>query len=207
MTDTPSPTEAIGLLLEQLRAGKPSAAEALIEHSLERLRRLTRRMLGDSPAVRRWHETDDVLQNASMRLLRALKEVKPESPRAFMGLAATQIRRELIDLARHDFGPHGDAGHHATDPALSPIRSGAAPLHAGADDASGPLTQLQWQEFHEQVQRLPGPEREVFELIFYQGLSQDVVARLLDVSVPTIKRRWRSARLALSEAASGDGAP
>ena len=52
-------------------------------------------------------QTDDVLQNAVVRLLRALEEVRPPSVRAFFGLAATQMRRELLDLARRYQGRGG----------------------------------------------------------------------------------------------------
>ncbi|MCD0463070.1 LamG-like jellyroll fold domain-containing protein [Roseiconus lacunae] len=77
----------------------------IIEHTLDRLRVLASKMLGRFPRVRRWAETDDVLQDSIIRLHRALAEVRPESPRQFYGLAATQIRRELIDLARKHDGP------------------------------------------------------------------------------------------------------
>ena len=48
-------------------------------------------------------ETGDVLQNALVRLLRAIEEVKPQTPRDFLTLATLQIRRELLDL----HGPYG----------------------------------------------------------------------------------------------------
>ncbi len=73
--------------------GDTEARNQIIDHTCERLRLLTRKMLRGYPSVRRWSETDDVLQNAMIRLHRSLAEVKPESPRQFYGLAATQIRR------------------------------------------------------------------------------------------------------------------
>jgi RNA polymerase sigma-70 factor (ECF subfamily) len=48
------------------------------------------------------------------------------------------------------------------------------------------------------VDRLPDDERETFQLIWYQGLTQAEVAALVDVSLRTVKRRWQSARLHLS---------
>src|SRR5438445_6691932 len=100
--------------LERMRAGDLTAREALFGHVCERLRRLTRKMLKGYPGVQRWAETDDVLQNALLRLLRALNEVQPSSAREFLGLAATQIRRELLDLARHFYGPHGTGANYAS---------------------------------------------------------------------------------------------
>src|SRR5262245_16401842 len=104
-------------LLDRLAAGDETAVERLIERSLRRLQRLAHFMLEDFPKVRRWYETDDVFQAAAVRLTRALKAEKPSSPRHFISLAALQIRRELYDLARHEYGPEGPGKHHDTEPA------------------------------------------------------------------------------------------
>ena len=96
--------------LDQLRQGDDSARAALLECACERLTRLARRMLRGFPRVQRWEQTDDVLQNALLRLRRALEKTSPESVRSFVNLAAVQIRRELIDLARHYDGPDRDGG-------------------------------------------------------------------------------------------------
>jgi RNA polymerase sigma-70 factor (ECF subfamily) len=136
--------------------------------------------LGVSPVVRRWEETDAVLQAVAIRLWRALQEVRPDSPRAFVGLAATQIRRELTDQARHHRGAQADAAHHHSDPRVADSKGRVRPRYAEeADPASGPISQLQALELHEHVQRLPDEEREVFQLLFYQDLSQEQVAQFL----------------------------
>ena len=100
--------------LDLMRAGDPSARTRLIDHSCERLRGLARKMLRRYPKVRRWEETDDVFVEAVTRLHRALESVQPESPRHFYNLAATQIRRVLIDLSRRYYGPEGIGSHHDT---------------------------------------------------------------------------------------------
>jgi len=71
-------------------------------------------MLRNYPGVGRWVEASDVLQGSLLRLLRALESVQPESTRAFFGLAAEQKRRELLDLARHFYGPQGLGANHAS---------------------------------------------------------------------------------------------
>ena len=38
--------------------------------------------------------------------------MRPDSTRAFFGLAAEQMRRELLDLARHYYGPEGEGANH-----------------------------------------------------------------------------------------------
>ena len=90
-TDAPNVTQR---LLVKANAGDDALREQLFRHCCERLERLARRMLADFPAVRRWEQTDDVFQNAAMRLTRSLQDVKPESVRHFYALAATQIRRQ-----------------------------------------------------------------------------------------------------------------
>ena len=104
-------TTQIQIWLDRLKNGDDSARELLIAHSCERLYKLARKLIKGYPSVRRWEETRDVVQEATLRLHRALAEVDPDSVAGFIGLAATQIRRQLIDLARHYMGPQGMGGH------------------------------------------------------------------------------------------------
>ena len=60
-----------------------------------------------------------------------------------------------------------------------------------------------WTDFHREVEVLPADEREVFDLLFYQGLAQADAAAVLGVAEITIKRRWRGARMRLVQALGG----
>lgn len=177
--------------LELVRQGSAEAREEVIAHTCERLRNLTRRMLKGYPGVHRWCETDDVLQNSMLRLHRALAQVKPESPKHFYALAATQIRRELIDLARHYYGSEGIGAKHHTD--------GGKATEVQVDVHPEPQSLEAWTGFHEQVEKLPEEERDVVSLLWYDGLNQPEVASVLGLSLSTVKRRWQSARLLLLE--------
>jgi hypothetical protein len=73
---TDSPTQ-IPRPLDRLRVGDSSARDELATIARERLSRLARRMLGGYPGVARWEQTDDILQNAALRLCRALEEIRP----------------------------------------------------------------------------------------------------------------------------------
>src|SRR6476661_7110126 len=115
MSEPGSTTIQLQRCLDRLRQGDLVARNELLNHACERLRKLTRRMLRGFVRLRRWEQTDDVLHNAMMRLHRALSETAPESLRHFFNLAAMQIRRELIDLANHHFGPEGQGAKHDTD--------------------------------------------------------------------------------------------
>src|SRR5262245_65524630 len=107
MAQTNSQPTMTHQLLRQAVAGDKAAVDDLLRYSCDRLTLLTRRMLGDFQRVKRWADTGDVLQNALVRLVGALEEVKPATPRDFLALATLQIRRELIDLARRFYGTEG----------------------------------------------------------------------------------------------------
>src|SRR5438067_153673 len=173
MNDSSLQTPQLLDWLERIRGGDAAARDELLGRVCGRLERLARKMLRGYPNVRRWADTDDVLQNALLRLLRSLEKTEPESVRAFFGLAAEHLRRELIDLARHFYGPHG-LGRHCggslgVQESQGPNREPAAPADSAADLE-------RWCAFHEGVERLPTEEREVVGLIFYHDWTQTEVA-------------------------------
>lgn len=182
--------------LDRLHQGDETARKELLEGVCDRLSRLAHVMLRDYPRLRRWEETGDVLQNALIRLFRALETIRPPTLRDFYRLATLEIRRELLDLVRHHFGPHGDGGHHQS--------AGPADNHDPGNLTLEPGRLAAWSEFHRQVEALPQDEREVFELIWYQGLGHTDAARVLDVHPRTVKRRWQSACLTLHDALGGE---
>jgi RNA polymerase sigma-70 factor (ECF subfamily) len=178
--------------LDRLHGGDETARGELLNCACDRLRNLARKMLLDYPHVQRWEQTDDVLQNAALRLHRTLAQIPVATSRDFFRLAALNIRRELLDLARHYYGPQGRGARHATDPGTSSTTTpGASP--ADAPDLSHEPTRLAaWSEFHRQIEALP-EEGEVFDLLWYQGAEP---ARGSPGARPlrrTVKRRWLAA--------------
>jgi RNA polymerase sigma factor (sigma-70 family) len=107
MTDA-SITQRIEELLVRLERKDPRARDELINVTCQRLLVLTRKMLGGFGRLRQWEQSDDVSQNAMLRLRRALDDVTPTTAAEFYGLAAEQIRRELLDLTRYYFGRAGE---------------------------------------------------------------------------------------------------
>ena len=186
--------------IDRMRSGDASARDELLAHASDRLTRLTRKMLRDFPGVHRWEQTDDVLQNAALRLCRALGEVQPPTVADFFRLAAVQIRRELLDLARRYSGAHGEGAHHAS---VAGATQGLAAGLDPSDTTRDPDRLAAWTDFHREVEALPADDREAFDLLFYQGLSQAEAAVVLDVSERTIKRRWQAARLRLVQSLGG----
>jgi RNA polymerase sigma-70 factor (ECF subfamily) len=179
-------TTSLQRLLDDAAYGKPEVYDELLRHACDRLRVLARKRLRGFPDVRRWAETDDVLQNAMLRLHRCLTEVKPPTVAAFFGLAALQIRRELLDLSKSVFGPEGIGANHHTD------GNGAIV----ADQGVMPTT---WGRFNELTESLPEEERQVVDLLFIHEMTQEEAAGVLGLSLRTVKRRWLSARTRLGE--------
>jgi RNA polymerase sigma factor (sigma-70 family) len=207
MADPPDRTAQIRDCLDRLRAGDDSARRDLLAHVNERLGHLTRKMLRGDRRVRRWEETDDIRQDAMLRLYRALERARPESERDFFRLAALHIRRTLIDLARRHYGPEGDGAHHATDPPPVAGTDHSQDTADPADTTHEPQRLADWTELHQVVARLPDPEREAFDLLWYHELPQAEAAALLGISQRTLQRHWRSARRLIGAALRGERPP
>jgi RNA polymerase sigma-70 factor (ECF subfamily) len=189
--------------LNRFTAGDDVALNELLSRATTRLKQLTQFMFRDFARVHRWEETDDVLQNASLRLCRALQATRPETVAGFLALASLQIRRELIDLARRYFGPEGLGANHDSRAVAWSDNSSAELSAADASSSSDPRRLALWTDFHDQAGRLPDEDRAVFDLIYYQGLSQIEAAEVLGISERTLQRRWQSARLTLHDALNG----
>lgn len=196
-------TPHVEACLDRIRRGDESARDDLFAACQQRLLRLVRKMMhARFPDVRRWEETSDVLQQVLIRLDRALRTVAVADAKHFLCLAADHIRFELIDLARRVRGATGPLGHHATPPRGEDGR----PLPPDAADPDTPDALDWWQALHAEAGRLPEPQREVFALAWYNGCTQDEIARLLEVSVSTVKRRWEEAQVRLFDKL-GEGVP
>lgn len=184
-------TAHIQKCLDRAVGGEQGAYEELLARAARRLRKLTVAMFNAYPHLKRWEQADDVFQNAVLRLYRSLAEVQPRTVRDFFALAATQIRRTLIDLARHHFGPEGEAARHHSDPGTDVLEG-----HGAADEE--PATLEAWARFHHAVDLLPEDEREVVHLIWYGGITRREAAEVLDISERTVLRRLQRARRRLN---------
>jgi RNA polymerase sigma-70 factor (ECF subfamily) len=181
-------TEELAALLARLRQGDALAADELVRRTAARLECLARQMLRRYPVVRSQEQTADVLQEAALRLLAALRDVTPHGMRAFYALASQHIRFHLLDLTRRY--RHG---------AQRPLDEHPEPLAAGT--AAAEVADLErWAALHEAVEELPAEQREVFSLRFYHGCTWARIAELLNISERTARRAWLRAGLALGEA-------
>jgi RNA polymerase sigma factor (sigma-70 family) len=202
-SEQPTETSTVQGWIDRLREGDLAARDQLLQQASQRLERLTRKMLRDYPGVQRWEQTDDVLQNALVRLCRSLGEIAPETTRDFFRLAAAQIRRELIDLARKYRGPFGLGTNYASQAGFVSRQEEGSPSLEAAEVTNDPSRLAEWTAFHQAVEQMPAELRDVFDLVYYQGLEQAEAAVLLRISERTLKRRWQMARLALHDQLGG----
>lgn len=204
MSESTTETSRIQYWIDRVKAGDASGRDQLIAAACNRLTALTHKIKSDFADVGRWEQTEDVFQNAAMRLCRALETVELTDARHFFRLAAVQIRRELIDMSRHYHGPHGMAAHHVSQVPADGQQSRPAPAFERAEVTQDPRRVAEWAEFHQQIDALPEQQREVFDLLWYHGLSQDDAAHLMNISTRTVKRLWRDARLRLHASLRGE---
>jgi RNA polymerase sigma factor (sigma-70 family) len=198
-------THHVQQLVARISDGDTTAREQLLQATCDRLLELTRKIKRDFPKVARWEQTEDVFQAATIRLCRALESADVIDARHYFRLAAMQIRRQLIDLSRHYQGACGLGAHHQSAPDnRGDVHNEFDPVDAANMQTDNPRKLAEWAEFHEQVDRLPESEKEVFDLLWYHALTQQEVADTLGVDVRTVKRRWRSARLTLHDRFHGE---
>lgn len=200
----PTPENDTTCLVGRLRNGCDDARSDLIAYSYDKLRNVASRIMGKAfTRLRRWEQTDDVLQNAQIRLHRALATYAPESSASFYNLAAKLIRRELQDLTRHHFGPQGQGANHHSNDGEPADRPDPRSMRSGGGE---PASEEERASIRAQVEALPPELRDVVRTIWYEGKTQQEAANALGVSVSTLRRRKRNALLLLAHALKGRAA-
>jgi RNA polymerase sigma factor (sigma-70 family) len=111
--------------------------------------------------------------------------VRPRTVREFFALANQHLRWELNDLARRlDEQP----------PAVE-LREGLVPAPAASSSVLAPAGR----RILEAIDGLPVDEREVFDLVRIQGLTQAEAAEVLGVSAKTVQRRLNRSLMLLAD--------
>lgn len=197
-------TRAIQSWISRFTRGDETALEELLRLCSDRMTRLTRKMKRDFPGVARWEQTEDVFQQAAIRLFRALESVELHDAQHFLRLMATQIRRELIDMSRRYHGPQGMGAHHLTQRNVSERDTDGRQLAFDPAEVTGdPRAIESWGEFHELIEHLPDAEREVVDLLWYHEMTQEEAAEVLQISSRQVRRLWRNAKFLLNEKLEG----
>src|SRR4029077_11638677 len=120
--------------------------------------------------------TDELLGGVVGGLIAAMRKVRPRTVREFFGLATQHMRWQLNDLAR-----------------LLDEKSAVLALDAGAlpsPPSGGSTLSTNARRMLEAIEDLPAEEREAFNLVRVQGLTQPEAAEMLRVSIKTVQRRF-----------------
>ena len=174
-------TAAVQRYLDELAGDSPAEpiVRALLDRAVRRLHVLCITLLHRSyprltqPPLNL--QADELLGAVAERLLKAMREARPQTVRQFFALANQHMRWELNDLARRlDEQPYAVELCEGLVPAPASSVSGLSPDGLRMLGA---------------IDELPEDEREVFDLVRIQGMAQAEVARLLGVSAVTVKRR------------------
>jgi RNA polymerase sigma-70 factor (ECF subfamily) len=184
-------TAVVQRYLDELAENSPSEpiVRALLDRAVRRLHFLCATLLYRSyPRLTRPPvnlQVDELLSAVAERLLKAMREARPETVRQFFGLANQHMRWELNDLARRlDVQP----------PAVE-LREGLVPAPSSSDSGLTP----NGRRMLEAIDGLPEDEREAFGLVRVQGMTQVEAARILGIAVVTVKRRLNRGLRILTE--------
>ena len=179
--DAEPTSAAVQRYLDELAADSPAepVVRALLDRAVRRLEKLCATFLYRSyPRLTRPPanlQPDEMLGAVIERLLKALREARPANVRQFFGLACQHIRWELNEMARRL----------DERPAAEELRAETVPAPLSSDSG---LT-ADGRRILEAIDQLPADDREAFDLVQIQGLSQAEAARVLEVSVATVNRR------------------
>lgn len=192
VSDEPKQPRDVTALLVDWSNGDPGALEKLTPLVYDELHRLARRYM-------RGERSDHTLQATALvheAFVRMVDQqrVQWKSTLHFTALAAQMMRRILVDHARsHAASKRGGELQRVSLDESPEVAAEAPPDLPELDEALADLEQAD-------------PElAKVVELRFFGGMSNEEIAGLLGVSVPTIVRRWRTARAWLFDRMSGDG--
>jgi len=184
----------ITLLLTAWRGGDAAAFDRLVAALYDELRRIARRCMAGERAGHSLQPTA-LVNEAYLRLIDA-QRVNWQNRNHFLAVAARQMRRVLVDIARaKGYQKRGGSAIQVTfDETLPVVQERGRDLVA-LDDALEALTKMDERKAR------------VVEMRFFGGLSVEQSAHALEISVETVMRDWKFARAwLLRELRHGDGA-
>lgn len=177
-----NPPQDVTILLQAWQAGNQTAMDELVPLIYNELHRISRAFLKKE---RRNHTLQaTALVNEAYMKLAGQNQMNWQSRAHFLSVAAQMMRRILINYwkERNAQKRGGDAIVFTLDDAPAAMGGGGIDLEVLNDG----LNQLAARD--ERKSRL-------VELKFFGGLTEEELAEVLGVSVPTVRRDWRLARV------------
>jgi RNA polymerase sigma factor (sigma-70 family) len=180
-------TTDIQRLLDRLGDGDTSARADLLNRAHDRLVKIASTIFRrDFRGLHGRHDIESVVDEAWIGLMRALESTRPESVEGFVGLVVVKVRQTLLQIARRErrHDAHRVAGRPEAGDSDSPE------LFERADLSNEPGHLALLGELHQQVELLPEPEKTVFGLHYYLGLSQVETAQIMELPPWQVSRIW-----------------
>jgi RNA polymerase sigma factor (TIGR02999 family) len=168
-------------LAAQARGGDTAAAAALIDTVYPELRRLAHHYLAGERSEHTL-QTSDLVHEAWVRLFSSADVSVHDRPH-LIALMATQMRRALVDYARH------------RNAAKGPGAGVRVSISSAGDVGMRPDEDvLALDEALQALEAVDPRAVQVVEMRFFGGLELTEAAEALGVSVATLKRDWSFAR-------------
>ena len=168
-------------LLLRAGAGEAKAVESMFPLVYEELRRLAHRHLAKE-STGRTLATTELVHEAYLRLIDQSR-VEWTGRAHFMAIAATAMRRILVDRARSRQSLKRGGGQRAI-----PLDA----LELGADDRAGLV--LAVDEALERLRELDARQALVVECRFFGGMTEEETAEVIGIGLRTAKRDWAKAK-------------
>lgn len=190
---TGSPGE-VTHLLHELQRGQKDAEERLIPLVYAELRRI-------AGAYLRRESPDHSLQPTALvheayLRLNDIKEIDWQSRSHFFAVAATVMRRILVDHARATHARKRGDGWDAVS-----LNEAILPSPERAPEI------LALDEALDRLGRMDARQARIVELRFFAGMSEEEIGEVLGISSRTVKRDWRVAKAWLFKELSCTSAP
>ncbi len=184
------PLHQVTVLLDRVAGGDKDAVDSLLPLVYQELRRLAQHQLKQERSGHTINATA-LVHEAYLKLIDQ-KDAAWQNRAHFMAIAAQAMRRILIDYARRRLAEKrgGSIAVITYDEELHAREARAEELIA-IDEAL------------EQLRRQNERQAQIVEFQFFGGLTQDEIAEVLKISVPTVRRDWRTARAWLTVALGG----
>lgn len=187
MTDTETESDSeITMLLERWSSGDARALDELLPLLYHELHRTAGAYMSQQRAGHTLQPT--ALVNEALMRMNAPTGTPFKNRSHFLAAAAQAMRHLLIDHARKK---NADKRFDPADRVT--LVEGA--LSAGPDD----VDMLALEDALARLKAVNPRQEQVVVLRYFGGMSQEEVAEVLDISVPTVARDWRVARLLLRD--------
>ena len=174
-------TQSVTELLLKFSDGKRDVVDELLPLIYDELKRIAASYL-------RRERSDHTLQptalvNEAYMKMVDITQVSWQNKAHFVGVAANQMRRILVDHARHHNAQKRGGEFH--------ILTLNEEIDQ-ADEQSAELIDLD--EALNELAKMDPVKAQIVELRYFGGLTMDEVAEVLSVSVITVKRHWKMAK-------------